>query len=309
MRAITFLLLVLIALPSNACMWTYGTTKYGMPHEGRLRSRSAAGALRLAKLRNLNKEGLELIKLSEGATGWTGRNDRAVGFVYCGRYQEAIDLLEKLEKEQPGKYETAANLGTAYELAGNNAKAKRWIEEGIKRNPGSHHGTEWLHVEILKAQAQLLANPDYLQKHSVLNLDYTQLETGAKTITVAARSMNVHEALRALEYQMGERLAFIKGKDPVVASLLFDYAMILAGTETLEEGSKVLRMAAEYGAPPSKVNPLLTKYSRLIFLGKIIWYGTPALLIGLLVWARMHHRNQVAKRKLLAQTPLATANA
>ncbi len=68
---------------------------------------------------------------------FTNRNDYAVALVYLGRYDEAISLLQRLEKETPGHYATAANLGTAYELSGNNELALKWIKEGIRRNPRS----------------------------------------------------------------------------------------------------------------------------------------------------------------------------
>jgi hypothetical protein len=35
----------------------------------------------------------------------------------------------------------------------------------------------------------------------------------------------VEEITRAIDYQLVERLKFVKGKDPSVASLLFDYAI------------------------------------------------------------------------------------
>jgi len=46
------------------------------------------------------------------------------------------------------------DLGTAYELAGKNEPALRWIREGLRRNPNSHKGTEWLHVKILEAKIE-----------------------------------------------------------------------------------------------------------------------------------------------------------
>jgi len=70
---------------------------------------------------------------------------KAVGIVIFGHADDGIALLEALEVEYPGRYSTAANMGTAYELKGDNVKALQWITEGIRRNPDSHEGTEWLH--------------------------------------------------------------------------------------------------------------------------------------------------------------------
>src|SRR5947207_579426 len=65
-------------------------------------------------------------------------NDYAVALVFQGRTEEAISFLQEQEKSNPGDYSTAANLGTAYELAGKNELALKWIQEGMHRNPKSH---------------------------------------------------------------------------------------------------------------------------------------------------------------------------
>ena len=57
-----------------------------------------------------------------------------------------------LERRYPGHHETAANLGTALELAGHDAPALQWIRIGIRRNADEHYGSEWLHVRILEAK-------------------------------------------------------------------------------------------------------------------------------------------------------------
>ena len=92
------------------------------------------------------------------------RNDYAVDLMYLGRAAEAVALLQKLDSER-GDYAVAANLGTAHELAGQNREAKKWIEEAIRRNPDSHHGTEWLHAEILESKIQQENNPAYFKDH------------------------------------------------------------------------------------------------------------------------------------------------
>jgi tetratricopeptide (TPR) repeat protein len=80
--------------------------------------------------------------------------DKAVVTILSGDHQRGIAILLELEHAQPGDYNTAANLGTAYELAGENEQALTWIKEGLKRNPNSHRGTEWLHVLILQAKLE-----------------------------------------------------------------------------------------------------------------------------------------------------------
>ena len=73
----------------------------------------------------------------------------------------------------------------------------------------------------------------------------------------------------ALDYQLVERLKFVKGKDPSVASLLFDYAALEAALNTLESAKSLLEMAAEYGYPSDRITPLLARYTWTIRWGLV----------------------------------------
>lgn len=137
------------------------------------------------------------------------RIDYAVALIRLGRTAEAIAELEAIEAAQPGKYETAANLGTAYELAGKLEDAIVWIERGIERNPQSHEGTEWLHVAILKAKLKLRDDPAWLRQHSVLD---------------GAGERTAEEIVRAIDYQLGERLVFVSPENAAVCDLFYQAA-------------------------------------------------------------------------------------
>jgi tetratricopeptide (TPR) repeat protein len=269
-RIAALLLVFLLSFPVDACIWTKGTTKEGA--EVRM-SLGPASILR-SQLRHsietdLRAEGESMERALRGSPAFANRNDYAVALMYLGRAAEAVELLQKLEAEKPGDYGVAANLGTAYELSGRNQDAKKWIEEAVRRNPDSHYGTEWLHVKILEAKIQQDKDPAYFDRHSVLNLDYRSLTTGAQSIPVGGEQMEVKKVHEALQYQLSERLKFIKKSDPVVASLLFDYAAIEAGTGTLEGASGLLKMAAEYGYPAGRINPLLEKYAATIRFARL----------------------------------------
>ena len=212
-----------------------------------------------------------------GATNFNDRSDYAVALMYLGRSAEAVMLLEKLEKEKPGEYFVAANLGTAYELAGKNDEALRWIQEGIRRNPDSHEGTEWLHARILQAKIAQQSDPDYFKKHSVLEL---QPQDISQQLVFGEIKLSTRQLAEAIEYQLGERLQFVKPPDPSVASLLFDYAAIEAATRTLESAKGVLQMGLEYGYPADKVQPLLKLNDRRIAWRKITQYGSYGLIVA-----------------------------
>jgi len=217
--------------------------------------------LRYALRKNIQPEGIEMEAQLRGATDFNDRSDYSVALMYLGRAKEAIELLEKLEKEKPGEYFIAANLGTAYELAGNNEQALRWIKEGIHRNADSHEGTEWLHVKILEAKIAQQEDSRYFENHSVLNLRPEQIE---EEFVLGDQKLPRIQVAKAIRYQLSERLKFVKPPDAAVASLLFDYAAIEAATATLESAKRILQMAVEYGYPVTNIQPLMKHYDRLI---------------------------------------------
>jgi tetratricopeptide (TPR) repeat protein len=285
MRITAILLVLILSIPTDACVWVKGTTKHGS--SARVSGISVAHHLRLQLRRSietdLKAEGEAMMRSLRHATSFDDRNDYAVALLYLGRANDAIALLQKLEVERTGDYAVASNLGTAYELASQNQNAKKWIEEAMRRNPDSHRGTEWLHVKILEAKIQHERDPSYFSHHSVLNLDYRSLETGAKTILVGGGSREVRQVRDALQYQLEERLKFIKTSDPVVASLIFDYAAIEAGTGTLESARGLLEMAAEYSYPIDRIKPLLERYAAIIRWARIkrYLYITGAILASI----------------------------
>jgi hypothetical protein len=144
------------------------------------------------------------------------RNDYAAALLYLHRYADAVAVLVENEQAYPGQYATAANMGTAYELSGDVGHALHWIKEGIRRNPASHEGTEWLHVAILETKLQLRSNPRWLAKNSVLD---------------PHRRRPAAELAKALEYQLNERLYFIKADDPIMCDLFYEAARLSADAD------------------------------------------------------------------------------
>lgn len=269
MRALGFCLLFCFCAQAGwSCAWTTGTNYRG--GAARTSRFNGANMLRHALETNLAQDGHKMEESLRNAVSFRERNDYAVALMYLGRSAEAVTRLQELEKEIPGEYYIAANLGTAYELAGENEKALEWITEGIRRNSDSHYGTEWLHVKILEAKIAQEKDPDYFKKHSVLDLRPADVD---KVLVIGSDKYTPSQLMTALQYQLSERLSFVKPPDAPVASLLFDYAALEAGTRTLESAIGILKMAVEYGYPVDQVNPLLRSYERRILWRKTTGYG------------------------------------
>jgi tetratricopeptide (TPR) repeat protein len=290
------LLVFVFSRPALSCINKSGT-KYGGGSGSYFGWRGLESALN----RNLKEDGVEMEANLHGSTNFNDRSDYSVALMFLGRNTEAIELLERLEQEQPGQYFIAANLGTAYELSGNNAEALKWINEGIKRNPKDHEGTEWLHTRILEAKIARDKDAKYFEKHSVLEL---QPEKIGEQITIGEKKMTPKELAAAIQYQLGERLQFVKSPDPAVASLLFDYAAIEAATKSMESAKHILKMAADYGYPMTKVSALDSEFDRRIMSAKTksyIGFGViGTAVIGCLVLLYKVQRNRYGHSSIRA---------
>ncbi len=204
---------------------------------------------------------------AEARFGYTvdyeAQSDYAAALIHLGEHLRAIPLLEQVEQDHPGLYATATNLGTAYELSGNVEKALHWIREGIRRNPESHEGTEWLHVKILEAKQALAKDPAWLERHGVLGPDFGEGPRPTRPIITANEAQ---KSIRALEYQLRERTAFVRPTEPIVADLLADLGNLYALYRTPESAQVAYRIALDYG--PVRRDLVA---SRLAYVDNLIW--------------------------------------
>ena len=182
-----------------------------------------------------------------GATAdFRRRSDYAAVLIHRGDSRKAVEILESIERSNPGEYRVAANLGTAFELSGELDKAKQWIREGMRRNPRSHHGTEWLHLRILDARQALARNPHWLKSNSVTGLDFG-LEAKPRVPTRwPENSGSAEDVIRALIYQLHERMAFVPAPDPLVGSLISDLGSMLMIYRTVDVAIPVFDLALTY---------------------------------------------------------------
>jgi tetratricopeptide (TPR) repeat protein len=176
----------------------------------------------------------------------TGRledySDLGSMLVYAGQYLKAKQIFRDIERKSPGLYQTAANLGTTYELLGQNDSSLYWIKRAIEINPNSHGGSEWIHVKILEAKIKANGDEKVLWGYNILALDF-----GNSEIPENKNSIDVQELRTHLYDQLNERVSFIKPKDAIVAQLLFDLGNVCAITMDVKSGLQVYQLAKEYG--------------------------------------------------------------
>jgi hypothetical protein len=180
-------------------------------------------------------------------------SDKGIILIILKKYDQAIQLYLNIEKIQPNRYSTASNIGTAYELVGQNENALKWIEKAIEINPESHDNSEWLHAKILEAK---INGEEFYTTNFLLNTDFGS-ELTPKT------TLSKHHLLKlsdVLFFQLNERMSFIKPKDKIVAQLLFD----LGNTKFLLghyfDAKADYKLAKEYGFE----NPLIDSRAKEI---------------------------------------------
>ncbi len=281
----TVLILLTLTLHLYGCLWIEGTTIEG----DYVRT---AGYLDSTSLRtSMNSKPEEVFTNRYYDLNKSSPIYQAVKLVMESKSSQAIDLLLKYENTHSGLYETAVNLGTAYELEGNNTEASRWIEEGIQRNPQSHYGTEWLHLLILQNKIALETNASTFSHERMIRLP--ERFSADTKISIAGHEYTVREVQHAITYQLHERLVFVKPKDLIVSELLYTLAKIHEETTILEEAEKIFELSLLYGfSDPQLIEDRLHHYDEVYTQSKIkyILYGIVGFVLLFLYYSKRKPR-------------------
>jgi hypothetical protein len=263
-------LLLLLSGPAWACLWYYGKNVKGEQIAFTLPEGTPE---RMMKYLTENEEharalGADTSKEPGSGEDFKVRSDYAATLVHQGKSPRAIPILESIEKDHPGEYVVAVNLGTAYELSGENEKALHWIREGIRRNPDSHMGTEWLHEMILEAKIAAAKNPHWAKTHTVLNLDFGSGEVPAMPAGFPSGKDAV-AVRKALYYQLHERLAFVPPPDPLVASMIADLADLCGLQMSADHAVALYDLALRY--QPARADVIARRRAQAVkFTGQIV---------------------------------------
>ncbi|MES3023287.1 MAG: tetratricopeptide repeat protein [Pseudomonadota bacterium] len=279
-RSLRLVLIALlsVSLPVHACINESGTNSRGE----RIELSSHAGQnLKPHLVTATSKTWLiewsrHTIDAARKDASFNNLNNLAAVLIRHGRLPEAVALLQFLERKYPGRYETASNVGTAYELMGRNEDALKWIQVGLERNPADHQGTEWLHVHILKAKLGRVAAP--APGRSILDLDFGNGATPSRPPRLpagnAGKPLSLYELGQALRYQLLERIAFVAAPDPMVAGLLLDWANLELLAGTVESADVLYDAARRYGSKDATIAVRKTQVAKILTRAKArLWQG------------------------------------
>jgi tetratricopeptide (TPR) repeat protein len=235
-------LFMLTASDAHSCMNEYRVLLNGNVHFGEERYVVPYARYDLDDKRVI----LEEIHEADSIYTLTGKtedySDLGTLHAYNGQFMKAKKIFLEIERRSPGLYITAANLGTVYELLGQNDSALYWIKKAIAINPDSHKGSEWIHEKILEAKMRANGDENYLRTYSILNLDF-----GDQKIPENKNELDLEKLGPQLLSQLRERMSFVKPKDPVVAQLLFDLGNVNSILYDVSSAVPVYKLAEEYG--------------------------------------------------------------
>ncbi|MFA6059916.1 MAG: tetratricopeptide repeat protein [Taibaiella sp.] len=183
-------------------------------------------------------------------------SDKGLVLIVLGQYDEAINLYLEIEELEPNRYSTASNIGTAYELAGQNEYALHWIKRSVEIDPKSHMSSEWLHVKILEAK---IGGAKFYNTPFLLNTDF-----GVNHLpTTEMTHEDLEKLLDALYYQLNERVSFVKPKEEIVAQLLFDLGNVAFLTGDYHEAGWDYGRAKEYGLEGPLIEERIAQSNKL----------------------------------------------
>ena len=297
-----------------ACLNDY--SEYAVDHRAVAKSRSVVEELTNVELIEPWTVRRDRLRREADAGGdYKVRNDLASALIHTGDLRTAIQILEEIEKTNPGLYRTASNLGTAYELAGEPAKALDWIRKGIDRNPESHEGSEWIHVRILEKKVSGTKVSSWENDGSLLGLSFSNTQFPTKPTVLptgnAGKPLTLEQVEEGLKYQLHERLQFVKPPDLIVASLLFDLGNLIAlKPEGIGMAQGTYELAAKYAqsSTPDKqdIGVLIEdrRSTAEAFNKKRVW--SPSLFqVILAVWIAVYVLKKVRKRMRMRNTGIA----
>jgi len=168
-------------------------------------------------------------------------DDLAVAYEKTGQTQKAIELTLELEERFPGRYETAANLGTFYIHSGQFEEGLEHIERALEINPDAHFGRERyqkLLVEYVRSKqpeggpVPLPLEPDseafYPGGFALFVLSARDI--GVQNLTEALRSQVAEELSRATQGVLG-MMRFGDHQSPVLLEALADLLVASIGSE------------------------------------------------------------------------------
>ncbi|MCB9232643.1 MAG: tetratricopeptide repeat protein [Bacteroidia bacterium] len=168
-------------------------------------------------------------------------SDLGVHLARLGHRKQALKLMLWLNQGHPNEYNIIANLGTLYELNGNLDSASYFIGKALELNKDSHHGSEWVHLAILKAKKEITNDPEWVKSHNVLGLDpKRKLKKEENALDL------VRDSVGHVFYQLEERIPYTPEPNILMAKIMVELGAMLEKHLSIGDAVSAYRIAEVY---------------------------------------------------------------
>ena len=168
-------------------------------------------------------------------------SNKGLALMKLGSVAKAKEIFVRLVQRNPNEYSMVANLGTAFELSGELDSALKYISKGLKINPKSHFGSEWIHLELLKTKIKRKKSKYYIIKNSILSKEL--LESKRDTSKQRWRESKV---LNNIYRQVRTRAAFTPAPNEVIWNLLLSAGEFAQKHDTYENALLAYAYSKKY---------------------------------------------------------------
>jgi tetratricopeptide (TPR) repeat protein len=190
-------------------------------------------------------------------------SDKGLILILQKKYKEALELYLSIEKTNPNRYSTASNLGTIYELIGENKKALEWINKSIKINSKSHNESEWLHSKILEAK---INGEKFYTSEFILGVNFGNEELPITKLN----KTELDKMYKSIFFQLNERISFIKPKEKIVAMLLFELGNLSIIKGEFRKAKDIFEKSKEYGLERDLLNKRINFVNEKLKIKKVV---------------------------------------
>lgn len=164
--------LLALCLPALCCV----NTSYSRAEDGQLTSdltKVIAGQFpEHSEAFYLHQVDLHTATLKKNPTDVEARNDLAAALLKLKRYEKAEKELLRIEREQPNRYKTHANLGVLYKKTGEYAKAAHHTKKALEIKPEGHLGLGDYYLRMLDWRARVAARESGAAEKNFLGTPY-----------------------------------------------------------------------------------------------------------------------------------------
>ncbi len=170
-------------------------------------------------------------------------SDLVIAHLYAKQFAAGLALSTELVHALPNEYTVVITHAAALELNGKAAEAIPFMKRALDLNSGSHKGSEWIHLNLLKARVRG-GVPD---PWTLIGIDLRP-----DSAPHAPPDVDLKQLVKQVHFQVNDRHFFTPENDTLFGALMFAYADLLTLNGYRSQAKAIYEMAHGYGFTYSK---------------------------------------------------------